>query len=125
VNKNEDIEDTLHQLSLDLRELENELFETKTKHEIMVSPMREYIEQWLMKALVKITETYQQEVGNSVMPPPAQQKIYKRHHNKQIRVQNFHHSKSSSHLVLAFTTFSSSVNSHFSFSFSKFVKTKG
>jgi hypothetical protein len=54
VNKNEDIEDTLHQLSLDLRELENELFETKTKHEITVAPMREYIEQWLTKALVKI-----------------------------------------------------------------------
>jgi hypothetical protein len=57
MNKNEDIEDTLHQLSLDLKELENELFETKTKHEIMVSPMREYIEQWLRKSLVKITET--------------------------------------------------------------------
>jgi hypothetical protein len=74
VNKNEDIEDTLHQLSLDLRELENELFKTKTKHEIMVAPMREYIEQWLkLKALVKITETNQQEVVTSVMPPPTQQ----------------------------------------------------
>jgi hypothetical protein len=73
VNKNDDIEDTLHQLSIDLRELENELFETKTKHEITVSPMREYIEQWLTKALVKITETDQQEVVTSVMPPPTQQ----------------------------------------------------
>jgi hypothetical protein len=71
VNKNEDIEDTLHQLSLDLRELENELFETKTKHEIMVAPMREYIEQWLTKALVKIIKTDQQEVVTSVMPPPT------------------------------------------------------
>jgi hypothetical protein len=56
VNKNDDIKDTLHQLSLDIKELENELFETTTKYEIKVSPMREYIEQWLRKALVKITE---------------------------------------------------------------------
>jgi len=73
VNKNDDIEDTLHQLRLDLREMENELFETKTKHEITVAPMREYIEQWLRKALVKITETNQQETDNTVMPPPTQQ----------------------------------------------------
>jgi hypothetical protein len=53
-----------------LRELENELFETNTKHEIMVAPMREYIKQWLTKALVKIIETDQQEV---VMPHPTQQ----------------------------------------------------
>jgi hypothetical protein len=43
INKNNDIEDTLHQLSIDLGEFENELFETKTKHEITISPMREYI----------------------------------------------------------------------------------
>jgi 50S ribosomal subunit-associated GTPase HflX len=55
INKNDDIEDTLHQLSIDLREMENELFEIKTKHEIIVAPMREYIEEWLTKALVKIT----------------------------------------------------------------------
>jgi hypothetical protein len=63
----------LHQLSIDLRELENELFKINTKHEITVAPMREYIEQWLTKDLVKITETDQQEVVTTVMPPPAQQ----------------------------------------------------
>jgi hypothetical protein len=64
-------------LSLDLRELENELFETKTKHEITIDPMREYIKQWLRKALVKIMKRYQQEVGNSIMPPLAQQQPIK------------------------------------------------
>jgi hypothetical protein len=73
INKNDDIEDTLHQLSIDLREMENELFEIKTKHEIMVAPMREYIEEWLRKYLVKITETDQHEVVTMVMPPPTQQ----------------------------------------------------
>jgi hypothetical protein len=57
VNKKKDIEDTIHQLILDLKELENKLFETNTKHEIMFAPMREYIEQWLTNYLVKIIET--------------------------------------------------------------------
>jgi hypothetical protein len=75
VNKNEDIEDTLHQLSFDFKDMENELFKTKTKQEIMVSPMWEYIEHWLKNALVKITETDQQEVINTVKAPPSQQPI--------------------------------------------------
>jgi hypothetical protein len=79
VNKNEDIEDTLHQLSLDLREMENELFETKTKNEITVDPTREYIEHWLRKSLVKIIETYQQETNNTIIPPPSQQNLLKTH----------------------------------------------
>jgi hypothetical protein len=41
INKNDDIEDMLHQLSIDLRELENELFKIKTKNEIMVASMME------------------------------------------------------------------------------------
>jgi hypothetical protein len=69
--------DTFHQLSLDIKELENELFETKTKHEIMVSSMREYIEQWLRKDLVKTTKMDQQKVVNTVMPPPSQQYLIK------------------------------------------------
>jgi hypothetical protein len=53
--------------------MENELFEIKTKHEIMVAPMREYIEEWLRKSLIKITETDQHEVVTTIMPPPTQQ----------------------------------------------------
>ena len=57
INNNDDIKDTLHQLRIDAREMENELFEIKTKHEITIAVMREYIGEWLTKALVKITET--------------------------------------------------------------------
>jgi hypothetical protein len=46
-NKNEDIEDTLHQLSYELRELEGMLFDIKIRQEINVTPMKEYIEDWL------------------------------------------------------------------------------
>jgi len=75
VKKNEDIEYMLHQLSFNLKDLENELFETKTRQEIMVAPMSEYIEHWLRNALVKIIETNQQELGNTIKPPPTQQPI--------------------------------------------------
>ena len=44
-----------------LREFENQLFEIKTKHEIVVAPLREYIEDWLKKALIRITKMENQE----------------------------------------------------------------
>jgi hypothetical protein len=60
VNKNEDIEDTLHQLSIDFQDMENSLFDIKVRHEIIVAPMRDYIENWLKNALIKITEPDQE-----------------------------------------------------------------
>jgi hypothetical protein len=62
VNKNEDIEDTLHQLSMDFRDMESSLFDIKVRQEIIVAPMRDYIENWLKKSLTKITEPDQEEV---------------------------------------------------------------
>jgi len=53
--------------------MENELFDKKTKQEIMIAPMRDYIEEWLRKDLVKIIETYQHEAVAMVIPPPTQQ----------------------------------------------------
>jgi len=47
VNKNEDHVDTIHQLGFELKYIENELFDIRIKHEITVSPMWEYIDQWL------------------------------------------------------------------------------
>jgi hypothetical protein len=56
-NKNEDIENTLQNLSIDLREIEKELFDIKVKQEVIVSPLREYIQEWLNNSLAKISET--------------------------------------------------------------------
>jgi hypothetical protein len=39
VNKNEDIEDTLHQLLIDFRDYESTLFDIKVIQEIIVSPL--------------------------------------------------------------------------------------
>jgi hypothetical protein len=73
VNKNEDIEDTIHQLGFELKDIENELFDTKIKHEIMVPPMWEYIEQWLKNALVKVIEPNHQEAVTTIRAPPIEQ----------------------------------------------------
>jgi hypothetical protein len=47
-------------------------FEIRTKHKIIVAPLREYIEEWLKKALIKITEAKNQEIVTTVMPPQPQ-----------------------------------------------------
>jgi hypothetical protein len=55
VNKNEYIEDNLHQLSIEFKDLERTLFDIKIRKEIIITPMREYTENWLKKSLIKIT----------------------------------------------------------------------
>jgi hypothetical protein len=55
-NRNEDIETTLQNLSIDYREYENELFKIKVKQEVIIAPLREYIEEWLKRVLIKITK---------------------------------------------------------------------
>jgi hypothetical protein len=44
--KNQYIEEALCNVSIDLRDLEGELFNIKIRHEISVAPMRGYIEEW-------------------------------------------------------------------------------
>jgi hypothetical protein len=72
VNKNDEVEDMLHQLSFDIRDIEKELFDAKIKHETTVSPMQEYIEVWLKKALIKIIEPDQPKLVTTAMEPPAE-----------------------------------------------------
>jgi hypothetical protein len=55
-NKNEDIENTLQNLSIDYREIEDKLFNIKVKQEVIVAPLRDYIEEWLKKSIAKIFE---------------------------------------------------------------------
>jgi hypothetical protein len=53
--KNQDIEEILHGISIDLHDLEGELFNIKIRHEINVAPMKSYIEEWFKKAIDKLT----------------------------------------------------------------------
>jgi hypothetical protein len=54
--KNQDIEEEVHGISLDLRDLEGELFNIKIRHEINVAPMKIYIEDWFRKEIDKLTK---------------------------------------------------------------------
>jgi hypothetical protein len=47
--KKQHIEEALRNISIDLRDLEGELFNIKIWHEINVAPMRSYIEEWFKK----------------------------------------------------------------------------
>jgi len=53
--RNKNIQEALHNLSIDLRDLESELFNIKIQHEMKVAPMRSYIEECLKKVVDQIT----------------------------------------------------------------------
>jgi len=73
INRNDEVDDTLHQLEIDMREFENQLFEIKTKHEIIMALLNEYINKWLKKTLIIITKPENQEALTTVIPPQPQQ----------------------------------------------------
>ena len=60
---NEEIKEAMHIISMDLRKLENDLFDIEIQDEINVAPMRSYIEEWLQRRMDKLTDKGQQSVG--------------------------------------------------------------
>jgi hypothetical protein len=62
-NRNEDIETTLQNLTIDLIEIQGELFNIKFKQEVIVAPLREYIQEWLNMYLIKIYKSPMEEVN--------------------------------------------------------------
>jgi hypothetical protein len=60
---NEEIEQALHSISMDLRKLENELFDIEIQDEINVAPMRSYIEEWFQRRMDNLIDEGQQPVG--------------------------------------------------------------
>jgi hypothetical protein len=53
--KNQDIEEVVHGISIDLRDLKGNLFNIKIQYEINVTPMKNDIEEWLKKEIDKLT----------------------------------------------------------------------
>jgi hypothetical protein len=91
VNKNEDIEDMLHQLSIGFRDLQRTLFDIKVRQEIIIVPMRDYIENCLNQALIKITEEDEAEavgIGHVTTAKENTQGTL-----KQIGLREIHHSE--------------------------------
>jgi hypothetical protein len=83
--KNQDIEEALHGISPDLRDLEGELFNIKIRHEINVAPMEIYIEEWFKKAINKLTTEGQETVETVLVTVNEENKrkpARKRRHEK-------------------------------------------
>jgi hypothetical protein len=55
-NKNEEIETMLQKLSIDHREIKSELLKIKVKQKVIISPLREFIQVWSNKSIIKISE---------------------------------------------------------------------
>ena len=49
--QNEEIDQALHNLSIDLRELEKEIFNVKNWNEINMLPLRRYIQEWVQREM--------------------------------------------------------------------------
>jgi hypothetical protein len=64
---NEEIEQALHSISMDLRKLENDLFNTEIQDEINVAPMRSHIEKWFQWRMDNLIEEGKQLVGTIPM----------------------------------------------------------
>jgi len=60
--KNQDIEEALHGISIDLRNLEGKLFNLKIRHEMNMGPMKIYIEEWFKKVINKLTNVGKETV---------------------------------------------------------------
>jgi hypothetical protein len=72
--QNQDIEEALCNISIDLRNLENELFDIKIRHEINVAPMRSYIEEWFKKVIDKLTNEKKRTVETVPITTEERQK---------------------------------------------------
>jgi hypothetical protein len=64
---NEEIEQALHSISVDLRKLENDLFDIEIQDEINVPPMRSYIGEWFQQRMDKLVDEGKQPVGTIPM----------------------------------------------------------
>jgi SOS response regulatory protein OraA/RecX len=65
--KNQYIEESIHGISHDLRDLEGELFNIKIRHKINVAAMKNYIEDWFKREIDKLTKEGQETTVEIVL----------------------------------------------------------
>jgi hypothetical protein len=65
--KNQDIEESIHGISRNLRDLEGELFNIKIRHDINVVPMKNYIEDWFKREIDKLTKEGLETIVGTVL----------------------------------------------------------
>jgi hypothetical protein len=64
---NEEIEQSLHSISMDLRELENDLYDIEIWDEINMAPMRSYIEEWFQRRMDNLIQEGKQSVDTILL----------------------------------------------------------
>ena len=62
---NEEIEQSLHSISMDLRKLENELYDIEIWDEINMTPMKSYIEEWFQQRMDSLVQEGQRLVDRT------------------------------------------------------------
>jgi hypothetical protein len=62
---NEEIEQSLHSISMDLRKLENDLYDIEIRDEINMAPMKSYIEEWFQQRMDNLVQEGQQPVDRT------------------------------------------------------------
>jgi hypothetical protein len=65
VAHNEEIEQSLHSISMDLRKLENDLYDIEIWDEINMAPMKSYIEEWFQHRMDNLVQEGQQLVNRT------------------------------------------------------------
>jgi hypothetical protein len=120
INRNDEVDDMLHQSGMDMREFENELFEIKTRHEIMDSSF-EGVYRGMVKESINQNHRARKSRNNcSGYATSATTSIYKRNTSKQVKgYKNFPSQVSqATTLFLSFSLFSSTIICHIAFYFS-------
>jgi hypothetical protein len=65
VAHNEEIEQSLHSISMDLRKLENDLYDIEIWDEINMAPMKSYIEEWFQRRMDNLVQEGKQPVDRT------------------------------------------------------------
>jgi hypothetical protein len=65
VAPNEEIEQSLHSISMDLRKLENYLYNIEIQDEINIAPMKSYIKEWFQQRIDSLIQEGQQPIDRT------------------------------------------------------------
>jgi hypothetical protein len=65
---NEEIEQTLHSISMDLRKLENDLYDIEIWDETNTAPMKRYIEEWFQERMDELVQKGQEPINKTTIP---------------------------------------------------------
>jgi hypothetical protein len=85
INRNDEVDDTLHSSGMDMIEFENELFEIKTIHEITIAPFYGVYQGMVKESINQNHQARKSRNSCSGYAISATTSIYKRNTSKQVK----------------------------------------